>query len=462
MNTSKYSVTTLVFKQALGFIYFIGFLILINQFKPLFGQQGLLPVQDFVKQVQFWQAPSLFYFLPTNAFMSACAWLGLIVSIFAILGLTERFSFWVTTLCWFFLWLIYLSFVNVGQVFYGFGWEILLLEAGFLTLFLGSQKYETPPITIWLLRWLLFRLMFGAGLIKIRGDQCWLDLTCMFYHYETQPMPHFLSWYFHQMPGFLHKLAVLTTHFVELIVPFGFFGPSRVRKGAALITAGFQVMLILSGNLSWLNYITIVLCIACLDDSFFKRMGFIRTPMKLLKSKLFFISSVCMLLIVSILSIKPILNFFSSQQLMNSSFNSLHLVNTYGAFGSITPVRNEIVLEGSVDGKEWLEYGFKGKPGFTNKRPPLVSPYHYKLDWQMWFAAMGSYQNNPWILNLITKMLQNDKDVLGLLDVNPFQNKPPQQIRALLYRYTFTEIGQAGWWRRELKGEYLPPLSLKF
>ncbi|MBK9294737.1 MAG: lipase maturation factor family protein [Oligoflexia bacterium] len=460
MNT--YYLTRSVFKKALGFIYFIGFLILINQFKALFGENGLLPAINFIKQVPFKFSPSLFYLNASDSVMMAFAIFGLLLSLFAMSGLSEKFGILISSLTWFFLWVIYLSFVNVGQVFYGFGWEILLLEMGFLVLFLGSGKNtDSPKITIWLIRWLLFRLMFGAGLIKIRGDSCWLDFTCMFYHYETQPMPHMLSWYFHHMPAVLHKLAIWVNHFVELIVPFGFFGPRKIRIAAGLITTAFQTILIFSGNLSWLNYATIVLCLACFDDRFYRKLFNITLPTKLNKNRKQIIAAYIYAMLAGVLSINTVKNFFSSRQVMNSSFDPLHLVNTYGAFGSVTPVRNEIIIEGSMDGKEWKEYEFKGKPGDIYKTPPLVSPYHYKLDWQMWFAAMGVYQHNPWFLNLCSKLLQNDSLALSLIQKAPFENKAPIYIRAHLYEYHFTEIGERGWWKRRFVREYLPPIALQ-
>jgi hypothetical protein len=309
--------------------------------------------------------------------------------------------------------------------------------------------------------------MFGAGLIKIRGDECWRDMTCLKYHYETQPMPGPLSWYFHHFPLWIHKAGVLFNHFVELIVPFGFFGPRPVRIVAALFTIVFQGILIFSGNLSWLNVITLFLCVACFDDQFFQMLlGSVAVQLPALS-----LSGVPMPVIyalaglIGILSIKPALNLISNSQMMNTSFEPLHLVNTYGAFGSVTKERMELSVEGTDDARitantQWREYLFKGKPGEVSRRPPQVTPYHYKLDWQMWFAAMSPYNYNPWIINLVAKLMQGEPHVLGLLRENPFPEKPPQNIRVLLYRYQFTDPGESNWWRRELLGEYLPPLSI--
>jgi hypothetical protein len=464
-----YSFTRFVFQRLLAMIYFIGFLIAVNQFQALSGSHGLLPVKLFVKRIEFMESPSIFWYWHEDTFLKFMAWFGLTLSFLALVGISDFFATWVSVLIWFLLWLIYLSFVNVGQTFYGFGWETLLLETGFLAIFLGPLKAPTPVIVIWLLRWILFRVMLGAGLIKLRGDPCWRDLTCLQYHYETQPLPNPLSWYFHHLPVFFHRAGVVFNHFVEVIVPFGYFGPRPVRITAGVLTILFQMILIFSGNLSWLNVITIVIAVACLDDQFFSFiLGSLSIPAAFTSATLTGIPMPVIFLlaaVVLVLSIKPVLNLFSPAQYMNTSFEPLHLVNTYGAFGSVTKVRKELVIEGTADSHigantQWLDYGFKGKPGDPLRRPPQVTPYHYKLDWQMWFAAMSPYYHHPWILNLINKLLLGQKDVLELLRDNPFPEAPPKFIRVQHYVYHFTDAKEKGWWKRELIGEYLPPLSL--
>jgi hypothetical protein len=464
-----FHLTRFVLQRLLAFLYLMGFLIAANQFRGLLGEHGLLPVPLFVKKISFWDSPSIFWFRSDDTFVSLCAWFGVALALFATVGLSDLFRPWFSSLCWAVLWALYLSFVNVGQDFYGFGWEMLLLETGFLAIFLGPAGASPCAIVVWLLRWVLFRIMFGAGLIKIRGDSCWRDLTCMKYHYETQPLPGPLSWYFHHLPPLIHKGSVLFNHFVELAVPFGFFGPRGVRIAAALFTILFQSILILSGNLSWLNCITIVLCFACLDDRFLAMfLGTAGAILPAAAASLAWPSVIFFGLaaVVAILSIKPTLNLLSGSQMMNASFDPLHLVNTYGAFGSVTRERDELMIEGTDapvpnEAATWREYQFKGKPGELDRRPPQVTPYHYKLDWQMWFAAMGNYRQYPWLLNLVAKLLRNQPDALELLRVNPFPEKPPRYVRVLHYVYRFTESGAKNWWTRELVEVYLPPLSLE-
>ena len=471
MSENTYWVTRFLFQRSLGVIYLVGFLIIWNQFIPLCGAHGITPTRLFLKRVEFWDAPSLFWWKSSDSVLKAAAAGGLVLSALAVAGLTDAFSSWISALSWFVLWVLYSSFVNVGGTFYGFGWEIMLGEVGFLAIFLGSMRSTPSVITMWLLRWVLFRLMFGAGLIKIRGDECWRDLTCMKYHYETQPLPGPLSWYFHYFPMGVHKFEVLFTHFVELIVPFFYFGTRPFRQTAGAITILFQLTLIASGNLSWLNCITIVVAIACFDDSAFTWLApvlpnFALAPATVAAIPMFAIYAFTA--VVGLLSIQPVMNLLSSRQAMNLSFDPFHLVNTYGAFGSITRERNEIILEGTRDAvitpeTKWVEYAFKGKPGDPARRPPQVTPYHYKLDWQMWFAAMSDYTYHPWILNLVAKLLAGDPATLSLIGPNPFPDGPPRYIRAELYEYKYTKPGARGgkWWDRKRLGPYLPPLSLE-
>jgi hypothetical protein len=473
-SDATYWLTRFYFQRALGMIYFWGFLIALFQFRALCGANGLLPVPLFLKEVKFWDAPSVFWINQSDTFIVIFALVGLALSVFAFLGFSDAYGTVVSVLTWFTLWAIYSSFVNVGQTFYGFGWEVLLLETGFLAIFMGPSASKPSAIPIYLLRWLLFRLMLGAGLIKIRGDECWRDLSCMNYHYETMPLPGPTSWFFHHLPQVMQKGSVLFNHFVELIIPFFYFGPRTFRHTAGLLTIIFQAMIILSGNFSWLNHLTLVIALTCFDDSLFLKLG----PQITSWAKAMGVGSLdaavatvtgipnpaIYLLTATIvyLSINPARNLFSSNQIMNTSFDPLHIVNTYGAFGSITRVRDEIILEGSNNREgPWREYEFKGKPGNLSRRPPLVSPYHYKLDWQMWFAAMSSYNYHPWILNLVAKLLDGNQGVLNLMGKNPFSEKPPKFIRASLYEYHYTKPGSKDWWQRDYLREYLPPLSLE-
>jgi hypothetical protein len=480
---SSYNLTRNLFLRSLGFIYFIAFLSLNRQVLALIGENGLLPASLFLRNVHaelggtifsnFLQLPSLFWFNCSDSLLLIFSYVGLFFSVLILAGVTNALLMAVQ-------WFGYLSFVHIGQLFYGYGWETMTLEAGFLAIFICPIRsirpypaYPAPKVILWFYRWMLFRVMFGAGLIKIRGDECWRDLTCLVYHYETQPLPNPISWYLHQMPVGFHKAGCLFNHFVELIVPWFYFAPRKLRHIAGILTILFQFILILSGNLSFLNWLTIVIAIPLFDDaalskiwkwrsdSWIREKMVSRTLSRASKTVLYALSA-----LLICLSIYPILNMLSREQLMNASFDRLHLMNTYGAFGSVGRVRYEIILEGTSDDQltantEWKEFEFLAKPGDVTRRPAIIAPYQSRIDWQIWFAAMSDYVHNPWLVHFIYKLLIGDPAAIRLLRDDPFKQAPPRFIRAEFYEYHFTKDRSVSgaWWERKYMGHYLPPLS---
>src|SRR5581483_12009141 len=340
-----YWLTRILLERGIGIICLIAFLVALNQFNPLLGENGLLPVPLWIKQVPFRESPSLFYWWPRDIAFTLASWIGIILSCLVISGIASRYT-WLSVVVWSAIYLIYLSLVNVGQTFYGFGWESILLEACFFAIFLGGARMVPQQIPIWLFRWLLFRIMFGAGLIKLRGDPCWRDLTCLNYYYETQPMPNPLSWFFHWAPQWTNKGGVLFNHFSELIVPFAYFLPQPVAGIAGVITILFQLFIILSGNLSWLNWLTLFLAFSTLDAKFFSFLSRLPLPEMHAPHIAVHWGNMLLAIVVAALSLPVVVNMLSSRQVMNTSFNSLHLVGTYGAFGSITRPRYEVIVEG--------------------------------------------------------------------------------------------------------------------
>ncbi len=471
LHAPDYWLGRLLFQRGLGAIYLIAFLVALNQFRPLLGERGLLPAPRFLERVRFSQAPSLFHLHYSDRLLAAVAWAGVVLSVGVVLGLPDRTPVWLTMLVWFALWVLYLSIVNIGQTFYAFGWESLLLEAGFLAIILGPATVAPPTLVIWLIRWLLFRVEFGAGMIKLRGDPCWRDLTCLYYHHETQPMPNPLSWFFHLLPKRLHRAEVLGNHFAQLVVPFGLFAPQPVSGLAAAVIVITQSWLILSGNFAWLNAITIVLAVASFSNAWLGA-GSLRPgvpPPPAASPGWYDAVVIAVTLLIVVLSYQPARNLVSRRQLMNYSFNTLHLVNTYGAFGSITRTRYEVIIEGTDEptvtpSTVWKEYEFKGKPGDPRRRPPQVAPYHLRLDWLMWFAAMSSPMEHHWFVPLVIKLLEADGPTLKLLKRSPFAHGPPTFVRAQLFRYQLTTPRERrethAWWKRERVGQYLPPVSL--
>jgi Lipase maturation factor len=472
-----YQLTRFVILRLVGFVYAVAFLVAANQLVPLIGEHGLTPASHFMERIQshfggshtagMLQVPTLFWFGHSDHALSIFAWIGFALSLLVCAGYANAITMSI-------LWAMYMSIVHIGQIWYGYGWETQLLETGFLSIFLCPlldprpfPKRPPPILVIWLFRWLGFRIMIGAGLIKMRGDSCWRDLTCLYYHYETQPIPNPVSRLLHFAPHWFHNIETAWNHFIELIVPWFSFGPRRARHIAGVLLISFQIFLIISGNLSFLNYLTIVPFLACLDDTFWRRIlpKFIVNRVRQTEpSRLQFGFAVGLSILVAYLSITPVRNLFSERQLMNSSFDRFDLVNTYGAFGSVGKERDEIIFEGTDDpfitgDTKWKEYEFKAKPGDPNRRPPFIAPYQPRLDWQIWFAAMASPGDYPWTLHFVWKLLHNDPGTLSLLANNPFPNAPPHFIRARLYRYECAPFGDKAWWKRRPIGEWLPALS---
>ena len=340
---------------------------------------------------------------------------------------------------------------------------------------LGGASHRFFPILV--LRSILFRSELGAGLIKLRHDPGWRESTCLFYHYETQPLPGPLSRAFHRLPKPLHKLSVVFSHFVQLVVPFGLFAPQPVAAFAAGFVVVHQLLLIVSGNYSWLNWLTVVLAVTASSDAV------LRVALPIAPGVLVPRSAVHETLLhalvggVLVLSVQPTLNFFSKNQLMNHSYNPLHLVNAYGAFGRVTRERHEVILEGT-DAEtlgattEWKEYELKAKPGRVTRRPTQVAPYHLRLDWMMWFLpfsarvsrdALLSARPPRWFLRLVGKLLKGDPATLALFGHNPFPDRPPRFVRARLYRYRFAtkeeQRDTRAYWDRALLGDYLPAIK---
>ena len=460
----------LAFQRGLAVIYLIAFLAAARQFRGLLGTRGLTPIPRYTARVPFRQAPSLFQLHYSDRFFAAVCWAGVALAAALAAGLADLVPLWASMLLWALPWALQVSILNVGQTWYGFGWESLLAEVGFLAIFVGNAHTAPPVLIMWLLRWLIFRLEFGAGLIKMRGDRCWRDLTCLRYHHETQPMPGPLSWFFHHLPDPLHRAEALANHFAQLVVPFALFAPQPVASVAAAIVIVTQLWLVASGNFAWLNWLTIVLAASVIDDRTARLVWPGLTALRLAGPPGWYQGLVlAAVALVVVLSYQPARNLVSRHQLMNSSFEPLHLVNTYGAFGGITRRRYEIVIEGTRDPaptsqSQWREYQFRGKPGDPARRPRQFAPYHLRLDWLMWFAALAPRYAEPWLPRFLQALLAGDEPVLSLLRSNPFPDAPPRYVRAQLYWYRYTNRAErratGAWWQRTFRREYVPPVAL--
>jgi hypothetical protein len=477
-----YWLTRFVILRLLGALYAVAFLVAIHQLLPLIGSHGLLPVGPYLEQISqalgsraagFARLPSLFWLGHSDAALLTVAWLGFGLACVVAAGYANALMLAV-------LWLLYLSIVHVGQEWYGYGWEIQLTETGFLAIFLCPlldgrpfPRYAPPFAIIVLFRWLICRIMLGAGLIKLRGDEIWRSSSALYYHFETQPIPGPLSRWFHFLPHSLLRLGVWFNWLAELLAPLFAFGPRLARHLAGVVMVLFQVNIALSGNLSFLNWLTIVPALACLDDGFWARL----LPGRLVRaataaagraeeSRPMRTTAWVVTAVVALLSVQPALNLVSPGQIMNTSFDPLNLVNTYGAFGTVGQERLNVVFEGTLDenpsdSAEWQAYEYQGLPVALDRQPPQVAPYQLRLDWQMWFAAMASPAEYPWTLHLVWKLLHNEPGAVGLFAHNPFPDRPPRYIRAVRYRYAFAPADdpQGRWWTRERVDLWLPPLS---
>ena len=470
-----------LFLRGLGCIYLIAFLSLWVQIHGLIGSNGILPAEQYLAAVRQQIGTEGYYLLPTLFWLNlsdACLHFlcagGVVLSLILIAGFLPT-----ATLIG--LWMFYLSLVTVGQAFLSFQWDVLLLEAGFLAIFFAPLRIrdaftrvsEISGAFLWLLRWLLFRLMFASGFVKLASDAVWRDLTALNFHYETQPLPTWFGWYAHQLPEWLHKVSVIGMFAVELVIPFLIFAPRRLRTIGCIGLIGLQVLILLTGNYCFFNLLTIVLCLLLIDDVTWKGLLSKRfmPRFQAAENSPHRYRRVCIAVVAMLLFVLSGIRFggqlFRDVQFPDVAWmRPFRSVNTYGLFADMTESRPEIIVEGSNDRITWETYRFRWKPGELTSAPKWVAPHQPRLDWQMWFAALrGSYRNTPWFPHFVGALLQGKPEVLQLLAENPFPDTPPRYVRATLYDYHFTDIAtkrsEGTWWYRERKGLYCPAVSLR-
>jgi len=345
---------------------------------------------------------------------------------------------------------LWLSLCSAGQDFLSYQWDVLLLEAGFLAVFADDS-----PVRVWLFRWLVFRLMFFSGAGKLlSGDPAWRNLTALDYHYETQPLPTPLAWYAYQLPMAFQRVSTLFVFAAELVAPLIFFGPRRFRHAGAGAVILLQLLILVTGNYTFFNFLTITLALFLFVEP--KRVPRGRAHHAVTSALATFVGLTSGLLLLELfnLALPP------GGGAVLHAITPLRIINSYGLFTVMTVQRPEIVVEGSNDGVHWLAYEFRYKPGGVMRAPPVVAPHQPRLDWQMWFAALGTRQENPWFTRFVIRLLEGEGSVLRLLESNPFPKAPPKYIRARIFLYHFTHFGDRAWWRREDEGLYFPPASL--
>ncbi len=483
LEIPSYHFSDWLFLRVLAGIYLIAFVSLGIQIKGLVGSAGILPVANFLEAVQnqtgmerFWNFPTLAWLNGSDGFLLFLSFGGAALSALALIGFAP-------VLLFFLQWLFYLSLFYAGQDFLSFQWDILLLETGFLAIFLSSfHLLPKPPTqlkasgaTRWLAKWLLFRLMFSSGIVKLlSGDAAWRSLKALNYHYETQPLPTWPAWYAHQLPHWFQKISTVAMFTVELLVPFLIFAPRRLRLFSCGLLIGFQLLIMATGNYCFFNLLTVALCILLIDDgtwpdgikNFFSGKTVDKVSSRTSCAWPRWVTAPLFFLILMLSSMQ----FFRTLHLpmtwpeplviMRRWVTPLRIVNPYGLFAVMTTARPEIVIEGSDDGVNWKPYEFYWKPGDPYRVPAFVAPHQPRLDWQMWFAALSHFQRNPWFTNFMFRLMQGEPNVLRLLKTNPFPGEPPQQLRAKLYVYSFSSLtskkATGAWWERSEKGYYLP------
>jgi len=470
------------FLRALGLIFLIAFVSLWVQIDGLIGSNGITPVSEFLSAARqqlddraLSILPTLCWFNSSDAFLHFLCGSGAVLSVLLICGIAPAWS--LVALVTF-----YLSLTIAGQTFLSFQWDILLVETGFLAILLApwrlwwTRKNE-PRISragIFLLKLLLFKLILMSGAVKLTsGDDCWWDLRALDYHYWSQPLPNVIAWWADQHPEWFKEFSVAFCLVVELIVPFLIWSPRRLRLLACSLLIFLQLAIAATGNYNFFNLLTIALCVLLIDDAVFRRKS---PPVTDHCCKFVDRLSICVATIVIIftlpLNARLIYSAFKPEEELSPLLGSVYaraesfrIVNGYGLFRVMTKDRKEIIIEGSADGIDWQSYEFKWKPGGVKRAPGWCAPHQPRLDWQMWFAALGSYRQNPWFVQTVIALLHGKPRVAALFEENPFPESPPRYVRATLYRYRFTsaeEHRQTGaWWKRQALGEYLPSVSLE-
>jgi hypothetical protein len=439
------------------------------QIDGLIGSEGILPIQRYLAAAQsvlgperYRLLPTLCWFNPGNGFLHFLCGGGMAAALLVVCGIIQLPALAL-------MWAFYLSLTVAGQDFLGFQWDALLLEAGFLAILLAplrmwaGRRREPSRIIVWLLRWLLFRVMFMSGVVKLSsGDVAWRAWTAMRYHYETQPLPTWIGWYFFQFPAWFQTFSCGVVFLAELLIPLLIFGPRRVRLVAFWSIIVFQLLIMATGNYGFFNLLTIALCCTLPDDAFWrwllrlKASRYTAAPAPRLRRWTHCVLATVLLAV----TIPTCVDAFGMGTTWPGIFaelghwiEPLRIANGYGLFAIMTTTRPEIIVEGSDDGETWKAYSFKWKPGDLDRRPAFVTPHMPRLDWQMWFAALEAPSRSPWLVSFLERLRQGSPPVLRLLDDNPFADHPPSYVRAVLYDYRFTarrtRAATGAWWRRE-------------
>ena len=485
---NTFAVGAWLFLRLLAVVHLIAFVSLWVQLEGLIGPHGLLPAKPYFEAVHqqlgsaaVLQLPTLCWVFGSGPFLHVLCGAGVSLSLLLFAGVAPA-------LCLGLLWAAYLSLNYAGQVFFHFQWDTLLLETTFLAIFFAPwsllprwRAFEPPPAARILLWWLLFRLMFLAGVVKLAsGDSTWRNLSALTFHYETQPLPTPLAWFSHQLPAWWHRASCAGMFVLELFVPFFLFATRTLRHNAAILLVAFMAAVALTGNYTFFNLLAIALCVPCFDDTWWRAVRPARAlrvcPLLDPKPHLaprwqrritlpFAALVIAFTLLQAMPSLAPGFGSVNGFRQLAAVVDPFRSLNNYGLFAVMTHPRPELVFEGSEDRIEWRAYEFKHKPGALARRPTWVAPHQPRLDWQLWFAALGTPQQNPWVISLCEQLLRGNPVVLALFAENPFPDKPPRFVRIVRYEYHFTDAATRAatghWWRRSPMDFYVPAASLR-
>lgn len=465
MEHGTYRYSSWLYARVLGVVLWVAFVSLAVQAQGLFGDAGIAPIGEFVQAARgadrtFWDHPSILWFFPTEPALWLTLALGVIAATALTIGILPKLSLLIA-------WATYLSVARVGWPFMNFQWDTLLLEVTFTSIFFVPwsvwDRLDTHREPHWLARWalwwLLMRLVFRSALVKLNsGDTTWADLTALTYHYWTQPLPTVFAWYAHHLPLWVHKLSCAIMFAVEFFAPVLLLVPRlSFKRVAALSVAALMMLIIVTGNYGFFNLLTSALCLCALDDAFFRGES---TPDVAREARPVLAGAApAMVIVISTLVFVP--SVLGQPQLgLLRPLDGFDTFNNYGLFAVMTKTRPEIILEGSVDGQTWHAYEFRYKPGDVARAPRWNTPHHPRLDWQMWFAALGDYRRNRWLLHFMRRLVAQEPAVTALLANDPFKDAPPQHIRAVLYDYRFTTVEERAltgrWWSAEPRRLYAP------
>ena len=474
-----------LFLRLLGLVYVLAFWSLSVQIVGLIGADGILPARAYIDGARAFVAaqqigvdrfrllPTLCWFGTSDALLRTLAAAGVVLGGLLVAGVLP-------TVVLALLWIDYLSLSVVAREFLSYQWDALLIEAGFLAIFVAPlvlverPRAPSPPprLGVWLMLWLVFRLMFGSGVVKLAsGDPTWRNLTALTFHYETQPIPTPLAWYAHQMPRWFHTLSTGATLAVEFVAPFFILGPRTLRRIAFVLLVSLQTLIAVTGNYAFFNMLSAALCLYVLAD--WTRTGPRAEDRDERAARRESIRRVVLIAVAVVIVPVSATRFAGRLGValptdplvapVADFIEPLRSVNTYGLFAVMTTTRPEIVVEGSNDGEQWTPYEFRYKAGDVRRRPPWVAPHQPRLDWQMWFAALGDASGEPWFQRFCQQLLAGSPDVLRLMADDPFAGRPPKYVRAILYQYHYAppeEHRRGIWWTRERLGEYLGPTDL--